>query len=278
MTSFSRAALKGGVATLALSLGMIQAAAVSAQTASTLEAGEAETIVVTGTLIRDPNLVSAIPITAVGEEEIRLRAVDNAEALLREIPGVVPSIGSQVNNGNGGASFINLRGLGANRNLVLIDGVRLSPSGLAGLFDVNNVPVALVQRVDLLTGGASTTYGADAVSGVVNFITKKDFVGVDLTSTLGITEQGDGQRFRVDLTVGAGLGDGRGNVVMGISYIDVQPVYQGDRAFSFDYYSTGNGQSGGSGTSVPTRFTLVNPTAGNQITAPGTCGGPEQPA
>lgn len=276
MTSFSRAALKGGAATLALSFGLLSAGAVSAQTASTLEAGESETIVVTGTLIRDPNLVSAIPITAVGESEILLRQSDNAEELLRGIPGVVPSVGSQVNNGNGGASFIDLRGLGANRNLVLLDGIRLAPAGLAGIFDVNNIPVALVQRVDVLTGGASTTYGADAVSGVVNFVTKRDFVGVDLTSTMGITEQGDGQRFRVDLTVGSSLADGRGNVVMGLSYIDVQPVFQGDRAVSADYYNTAGGFTGGSGTAVPSRFSLVNPTGGNAITAG--CGGAEQPA
>ncbi|MCS6987381.1 MAG: TonB-dependent receptor [Sphingomonadaceae bacterium] len=277
MTSFSRAALRGGVATLAVSFGLLAGGGAWAQgqtaAATTDEPG---TIVVTGTLIRDPNLIAATPVNVVGEQEIQLRQFDSAEQLLREIPGVVPSIGAQVNNGNGGAAFLNLRGLGSNRNIVLLDGVRLSPSGLNGVFDVNNIPLALVQRADVLTGGASTTYGADAVSGVVNFITKRDFTGIDVTSNLGITEQGDGRRFRTDLVVGTGTGDGRGNVVLGIGYIDVQPVYQGDRDFGFTAYSTLGGFASGSGTSVPSRFTLVNPTAGNLITVG--CGGPGQPA
>jgi outer membrane receptor protein involved in Fe transport len=279
MITSSRAALKGGAATLALTLGILSAGSAAAQTtagmASSLEAMESETIIVTGTLIKDPNLVSANPINVVGEQEILTRQVDNAEALLRQVPGIVPSIGSAVNNGNGGASFVNLRGLGANRNLVLIDGIRLAPAGLAGIFDVNNVPLALVQRVDILTGGASTTYGADAVSGVVNFITKRDFTGVDLTTTIGITEKGDGQRFRTDLTIGSNLADGRGNVVLGISYIDVDPVYQGDREISQFGYATATGAAGGSGTSVPTRLSGLNPTAGNfianSVAAPNTC-------
>ncbi|WP_366522261.1 TonB-dependent receptor plug domain-containing protein [uncultured Sphingomonas sp.] len=101
-------------------------------------------IVVTGTLIRDPNVISSSPVGVIGQEELQLRQTNVAEEVLRTIPGVVPSIGSQVNNGNGGASFVNLRGLGSNRNLVLLDGSRIAPAGLGGQVDLNNIPLALV--------------------------------------------------------------------------------------------------------------------------------------
>jgi len=116
------------------------------------------TIVVTGSLISNPNLERSAPVNVTSSDEIELLQSNVAEEILREIPGVVPSIGSAVNNGNGGASFVNLRGLGTNRNIVLLDGTRIVPAGLAGVFDLNNIPLALVERVEVLTGGASTTY------------------------------------------------------------------------------------------------------------------------
>ncbi len=210
-------------------------------------------IVVTGTLIRNPNIESASPVTTIGEAEVELRQTNTAESLLRDIPGVVPSIGQQVNNGNGGASFVNLRGLGAVRNLVLLDGKRIVPAGLAGAVDLNNIPVALLERTDVLTGGASTTYGADAVSGVVNFVTKRDFAGVDLSLSDQITERGDGNIVRADLLIGANLDDGRGNVALGVGYQQADPVFQGARDFSQFNINSSTGRAGGSGTSVPAR-------------------------
>jgi len=137
-----------------------------------------------------------------------------------------------VNNGNGGSSYVDLRGLGSNRNIVLLDGNRIVPADLAGRVDLNNIPLALVSRVDALTGAAVTTYGADAITGVVNFVTKKDFAGVDLSVGDQITGKGDGNYLRADLTVGANFDDGRGNAVVSIGYQDSDPVYQGDRDFS----------------------------------------------
>ncbi|MBA3730574.1 MAG: TonB-dependent receptor plug domain-containing protein, partial [Sphingomonas sp.] len=211
-------------------------------------------IVVTGTLIRNPNLVSSAPVNVTSSEEIELLQANVAEEVLREIPGVVPSVGSAVNNGNGGASFVNLRGLGANRNLVLVDGNRLVPAGLGGVFDLNNIPLALVERLDVLTGGASTTYGADAISGVVNFITKRNFAGLEMTASEQITERGDGNIFRVDATIGANFDDGRGNAVLGIGYQQADPIYQGERDVSLTTLETFSGTAIGSGTSVPSRF------------------------
>lgn len=230
-------------------------------------------IVVTGTLIRNPNLISASPVTVVGEEEIELQQSNVAEEILREIPGVVPSIGSAVNNGNGGASFVNLRGLGSNRNIVLLDGVRIVPGELAGRVDLNNIPLALIQRVDVLTGGASTTYGADAISGVVNFITRNDFAGVDLSLANSLTEEGDGHTVRADLTLGANFDDNRGNVVVSVGYQQADPVYQGARDVSIFNIDSFTGTSGGSGTAVPSRFSGVNPSGRGCDNA--VVGGPE---
>ena len=225
-------------------------------------------IVVTGTLIRNPNLISSSPVSVIGAEEQALRQRNTAEELLRDLPGVAPSIGSAVNNGNGGAAYVDLRGLGNFRNVVLLDGTRITPASSVGRVDLNNIPLALVQRTDVLTGGAATTYGADAVSGVVNFITRSDFSGMELNVSNGITERGDGASFRADLTLGANFDDGRGNAVVSFGYQDVDPVYQGARNFSRNNYTSTSGSRGGSGTTVPARFTLpaayntINPTTG----------------
>lgn len=213
-------------------------------------------VVVTGSLVRNPNLESTSPVNVVSEKEIELQQANVAEELVRELPGAVPSIGSAVNNGNGGSSFVNLRALGSNRNIVVLDGVRLVPAELQGRFDLNNIPLALVQRVDILTGGASTTYGADAVAGVVNFITRKDFAGLDMSLSEQITEKGDGNVFRGDLTMGANFDDGRGNAVLSVGYQKAKPVYQGDREYGAFGLASATGAGGGSGTSVPSRFSL----------------------
>ena len=205
----------------------------SSEAAAPAEPTSAQEIVITGTLIRNPNLVASAPVTVVGQEEIQLRQTNTAEEVLRTIPGAAPSIGAQVNNGNGGSSYVNLRGLGSNRNIVLLDGVRIVPVDLVGRVDLNNIPLALVDRVDVLTGGAISTYGADAVIGVVNFITRNDFAGMELSVSDQITQRGDGNYLRGDLTLGANFDDGRGNAVIGIGYQESDPVYQGgDRRYS----------------------------------------------
>ena len=264
-----RAALKGSVASAAVGIAMLAGPAAYAQsTAAADTAAEAETIVVTGSLIKNPNLDRATPVTVTSADEIDLKQVTNAEQVLRDIPGIVPSIGSAVNNGNGGASFVNLRGLGSNRNVVLLDGQRLVPAELNGRFDLNNVPLALVERVDVLTGGASTTYGADAVSGVVNFITRRDFTGVEINGNYGLTQKGDGQRLNLDITTGASFDDGRGNVTLSVGYQKSDQVLQDDRDFSRYSYDSFFGSAGGSGTSDPSRWSNINPTAGNLIQNP----------
>ncbi|MEN3745758.1 TonB-dependent receptor [Sphingomonas sp. HF-S3] len=224
--------------------------------AQTTEAQPTDEIVVTGTLIGNPNLSASSPVAVIGSEEIGLRQSNTAEEVLRDLPGAVPSIGSAVNNGNGGSAFADLRGLGNFRNVVLLDGTRITPSSSVGRVDLNNIPLALVERVDALTGGAATTYGADAVSGVLNFITKRDFSGLEVSLSNQLTERGDGAYFRGDITMGANFDDGRGNAVLSIGYQHSNAVYQGAREISLNNYTSTSGSRGGSGTTVPARFTL----------------------
>lgn len=256
--------LMAGAAPVVLGFALLSAPAYAQDAAA---APETQEIIVTGTLISNPNLQRATPVLATTADQIELKQNNNAEEILREVPGAVPSIGAAVNNGNGGASFVNLRGLGSNRNVVLLDGVRLVPAELQGRFDLNNVPLALIERVDVLTGGASTTYGADAISGVVNFITKSDFSGLEATISNQITEEGDGNVFRADVTLGANFDDGRGNAVFSVGYQQADPVYQGNRSFSRFQIDSYSGSPSGSGVATPSRFTGVNTTGFDSITA-----------
>ena len=233
-----------------------------AQTSETADTAAENTIIVTGSLIRNPNLVQSNPVNVTTADQIELKQSNTAEDVLRELPGVVANIGSAVNNGNGGSSYVDLRGLGSNRNIVLLDGNRITPVDLSGRVDLNNIPLALISRVDALTGAAVTTYGADAITGVVNFVTKKDFAGIDFSASEQITEKGDGNYFRTDLTVGANFDDGRGNAVLSLGYQQSDPVYQGARDFSVFGVDSFSGTFGGSGTTVPSRFSGTRPLAG----------------
>ncbi len=219
-------------------------------------AGQA--IVVTGSRISNPNLELASPVSVVSSEDLELAQTNVAEEFLRELPSAVPSVGSAVNNGNGGASFVNLRGIGSNRNLVLLDGRRFTPADTTGRVDLNNIPLAVIERTEVLTGGATTTYGADAIGGVVNFITKRDFEGVEATFSEQITEEGDGNVFRADVTIGANFDDGRGNAVLSLGYQNQDAVFQGDRDFSIFNVGSFSGSPSGSSNAIPA--VIVGPT------------------
>ena len=262
---FSRGRLSASVAPVVLGLAMISMPAYAqtkpapADATDEAAATEGETIVVTGSLITNPNLQRSTPVLSTSAEEIQLQQSNVAEEILRTIPGIVPSIGSAVNNGNGGASFVDLRGLGPQRNIVLLDGGRITPANTSGAFDLNNIPLALVERVDALTGSAVTTYGADAVSGVVNFVTKQNFQGAQVEFSDRITEQGDGNTFRVDATVGGNFEDGRGNAVFSVGYQQADPVFQGARpagVTTIDSFDATNTAGAGSSTTTPARFSV----------------------
>lgn len=217
-------------------------------------------IVVTGSRISRPDLETASPVSVIGQQEITLRQPSTAEELLRDLPAVRPALGPGVNNGSDGSATINLRGIGDNRTLVLLDGRRIVPFGLDGLTDTNVIPVALVERVDIVTGGASTVYGADAVAGVVNFITRRNFSGVDASAQYRIAERGDAARLNTSLTIGANFADDRGNAVLGIGYTKADPLLHSQRSISSVPISSVTGLFQGATTAQVTVF--ASPTNG----------------
>ena len=136
------------------------------------------TIVVTGSRLASPNLDSASPVTVVSAEEIKNTGTTRVEDLVNSLPQVFAGQGSNYSNGSSGTATLNLRGLGSERNLVLVNGRRLTPGDPStSAADINVIPGAMVKRVDVLTGGASSVYGADAVSGVINFVMDTKFEG-----------------------------------------------------------------------------------------------------
>ena len=240
-----------------------------------------EEIVVTGTRIEVPGTVSSSPIYSVGAQEVRLQQQPEVEKILRILPIVKPDDGANVNNGTAGVATVNLRGLGAQRNLILMDGKRLTPYNENGIVDTSQIPTAVIERIDIVTGGASAVYGSDAISGALNFVMKKDFEGVELNTDFSQTGEQDGDTLSAFLTLGANVADGRGNVVLSVNYSDRESVLLGarplgqlgiDTASGAGYEQFLNGEaptpgpagcggpgsvvSGGSTTTLPTRVAI----------------------
>jgi len=211
----------------AIFLGLTATQAVAAEA----EANDVSEIVVTGSRIQVPGLQSASPITTVGAEEIRLQQTSEVEKIIRFLPVSVPGDGDARNNGTAGATTINLRGLGPQRNLIMVDGKRVTPYNTDGRVDVSIIPTAMLERVDVITGGASAVYGSDAISGLVNFILKRNFEGLETDVGFSQTGHKDGQTYRASVTLGANVADGRGNVAMNVGYSKREGVLLGDRPF-----------------------------------------------
>jgi len=209
-------------------------------------------VIVTGTRIRTPGFTSNSPIQTVTAEDLEITQPVTMEEFFKKLPGAIPAIGPGTNNGSNGGASIDLRGLGANRNVVLMDGRRLAPADLDGRTDTNFIPLALIERVDIITGGASAVYGADAVSGAVNVITRRDFEGVELAATYGqATDQSDATRQSYEITLGSNLADDRGNVAVSLGYTQVDPLRQDARTLGMFSLSSTTGAVQGSGTATP---------------------------
>ncbi len=212
-----------------------------AQTAPATETASEDTaIVVTGSrLKRDPNETSALPISSVSADQLRQAGNTDVSATLRTIPALISSgtVADSLERGGGGVgqATLNLRQLGSNRTLVLIDGYR-HVSGVAGAqtVDVATIPNALIERVDVLTGGASAIYGADAVTGVVNYVLNKNFEGFRIDAQGGISSRGDGETYRIEATYGRNFAGGRGNFSLTGGYTDDAEILFGDRDFTAD--------------------------------------------
>ncbi|QIG54839.1 TonB-dependent receptor [Altererythrobacter sp. BO-6] len=225
-----------------LAIGMaIAAQPVFAQDAD--EGAEAETssaIIVTGSRIVRPNLESPSPVAVVTGDETVEQADITLETYLNTLPQVNPAGTSTSNNpGNGGQSNINLRGLGANRNLVLLNGRRPMVSDSSQRVDINTIPQGLIERVEIVTGGAGAVYGADALAGVTNFILKDDFEGVDLRATYSnVLDEWDGKEYQFSGTIGGNFADGRGNMAISVEHSSRQALLKGQRGFAAQATST----------------------------------------
>jgi iron complex outermembrane recepter protein len=280
------AILMGSVAVATATSSPAQAQ-VQAQATDQEATAKLETIVVTGSRIPQPQLESVSPVTVVGSEEIQQTGITKIEDLLNTLPQVMADYGANVSNGATGEATVSLYGLGAARTLVLINGRRLMPgdptqNGNAAP-DLNQIPSALVERVDVLTGGASAVYGADAVAGAVNFVMNDHFQGVrvdatysfynhhngetymeNLGSTFGITPPpstvNDGYNRDFTILAGGNFADGRGNATVYAGYRRADAVTQGRRDFSKCSLSTGSGlvSCGGSATAARGFFNTPN--------------------
>ena len=245
-----------------------------------------EKIQVTGSRIPSPVLTEDSPVNVISAQDIKYTGLTNTSDILNQLPQAAPDQGGNLSNGSGGTSTINLRGLGAQRTLVLIDGKRV-PAGSVSNYatDINAIPAILIQRVEVLTGGASAVYGSDAVAGVVNFIMNDHFEGVEFdwtgsgnnhqqhsfvgdivarkeaTNPVQYHDPGnvslDGQVQDFAMTLGGNFANGKGNATVYFEYRDSQPVLQGDRDFSACSISGGKSAytCAGSSTSYPGRFT-----------------------
>jgi iron complex outermembrane recepter protein len=193
---------------------------------------ELEEVVVTGSRIARADYDAASPVITLDQELFKLSGETQLETVLNSMPQLVPSITTTSNNpSNGGQANVDLRGLGTARTLVLLDGTRLTPSNNSGVVDLNTIPSALIQNIEILTGGASSTYGSDAVAGVVNVRMRQNFEGVQVNTQYGITDKSDGQTFLVEGLIGGNFADDRGNAVMALSYDSRDEVLAGDRGF-----------------------------------------------
>lgn len=187
-------------------------------------------VVVTGSRIARRDYVSASPIVSVGPKAIENTGATTLDRLITNIPQFVPGLGSQNNNPGNGQVNVNLRGLGATRTLVLVDGRRVTPSNVTGVVDLNTVPQALIENIEVITGGASTAYGSDALAGVLNFKLKHNFQGVVIDGQYNGTGIGKGQEQSVNITLGGNFADDRGNAVISLGYTNRGSVFYGDRA------------------------------------------------
>ena len=248
-----------------------------------------EKIEVTGTRIQAPNLEGSSPVAVISADDIKIEGVRNVENLLNNLPQVFADQGGNISNGASGTATVNLRNLGADRTLVLVNGRRL-PAGSPTLYasDLNQIPAPLIKRVDVLTGGASAVYGSDAVAGVVNFIMNDSFQGVqieynhsffnhqqdnpvaDVIRARGFALPGDkkadGKSTDVSFMIGSNFANNKGNAVLFFGWKKDDALLQSER----DYSSCALGSTattfncGGSSTSFPGRF--INNATGASFT------------
>jgi len=260
VSAFQKKALSAAI-TAALSMPIIAIQTAGAQEAP--QSSQPEEITVTGSRIVRHDLEANSPLQTVDKAAFEQQNSIGLETVLNELPQFVPAAQgmtqlqdqSQMTDNfptlTSGASTVSLRGLGANRNLVLLDGYRAVPVNATMAVDVNSIPAAAIERVEIITGGASSVYGADAVAGVVNFILKKDFQGLDLDVQTGSMQNGEGAETRASALFGVSSADNRANIMVGLEKANRSAVHADDTQFWHDALRDG--------TTYPTQLIYTGP-------------------
>jgi iron complex outermembrane receptor protein len=232
---------------------IVSAGSASAQTAPAPEASEPASatalseIVVTGSRIRSTGFTAPTPTQALGQADLERNAEPNIFTTIAQLPSLQGSTGAttgtfSTSSGSQGLSSFSLRGLGTIRTLTLLDGQRVVPANITGVPDISLFPQLLVERVDVVTGGASASYGSDAVGGVVNFVTNKKFEGFKANLATGVTTYGDNQQYLVQVAAGKAFLNDRLHVQVSGEYDDEDGVPAGgfgeDAPGSRDWYTT----------------------------------------
>ncbi len=192
-----------------------------------------EKVTVTGTRIKQRDFTSVSPLATVSAKEIALTGTVNTEELINTLPQIIPGVTITSNNPSlNGFATADLRGLGAGRTLVLVNGRRANPSSASGLVDLNTIPATLIERIEVISGGASAVYGADAVAGAINFILKDNFEGIQIGSSYSQTEDGLAPTWVADGIIGGKFDGDRGSIQVALQYANRQPVSAAERDFS----------------------------------------------
>ncbi|WP_285164900.1 TonB-dependent receptor [Shewanella goraebulensis] len=231
--SLTAKAIRRGFLTIAattVATGSVFSGSVIAEEA---QAEKVERIAVTGSRIKRTDMETASPVSVIDASAIIASGATSIDDVLQKMTSSGGAMtNAAVNNGSGGNARVNLRGLGSNRTLVLVNGRRMiaSGTGAASSVDLNTIPVSMIQRVEVLKDGASAVYGTDAIAGVVNVILKRDFDGFELNVQTGMSGQGDADETSLDFTVGNTFD--KGNVVINAQYTKRGDASQADRDFS----------------------------------------------
>ena len=223
----------------------------TAQTASSLPdeqatvTDNASDITVTGSRIVRDGYDAPTPVSVISTKELKAEAPANISDFVNTLPavrgsGTAASSNGSLSNGAAGINSVNLRNLGANRTLVLFDGQRSVTSTTTGQVDVNTFPQALIERVEVVTGGASSAYGSDAVSGVVNFILNRDFTGFKTEYEYGVTTRDDGKNYKFNATGGKSFADGKGHILLSGEYFKQAGIQSIDRDWNDNGYFLAN--------------------------------------
>lgn len=273
-----RVSLTAGAAALALS------GTVMAQEQPASELKSLDTVSVTGTRIKSQTMTASSPVAEINKEEFQYTGSTKVEDLINQYPQLSASFDNFANNGSQGYATVDLRGLGAQRTLTLVNGRRI-PKGIGESPDISIIPAALVRRVDILTGGASAVYGSDAVAGVVNFVLDDEFEGVSVDMGYNAYQHDNGNKLmrglmddagydyptgnsgfdgisrNVDLAIGGSFGEA-GHATAWATWRENDPLLQGQRDYSACALSNSGTACGGSATADPANFYVVAPSAG----------------